>query len=65
MKRQTEEIGHARFTRNGRGFDPTTGRELKRGTNVIYHPVFWNIPRYRAEAVAKEHGANLHWEKAS
>ena len=65
MKSKTEEIGHARFTRNGCGFDPTRDRELPKGTNVIYHPVFWNIPRERAEAVAREHAANLHWEPAS
>jgi len=59
------KLGHARYTKNGCGYDPNLGTELPRGTNVMYHPVYWNISRGRAEEVAKEHGANLVWEPAS
>jgi predicted kinase len=49
----------ARFTKNGCGYDPRSRECLPRGTNVIHHPVFWDVSRERAKAIATEHGANL------
>ncbi len=48
-----------RFTKNGCGYDPTTRQTLPRGTNVMYHPVFWDVSPEAARKVAKEHNANL------
>jgi hypothetical protein len=49
----------ARFTKDGCGYDPETGIKLPRGTNVMYHPVFWDIDKKEAEKIAEEHGAKL------
>ena len=49
----------ARFTKNSCGFDPTTGESLPRGTNVMYHRVFWGIPLNLAKEWASKHNANL------
>jgi len=51
-----------RFTRNGCGYDPRTGATLPRGTNIIYHPFFWDVDRAWAHKTARDHGANLKIE---
>lgn len=56
------ETGIARFTKDGCGYDPASKRTLPRGTNVMYHPVFWGVAKSDAEKLAKDHGANLVWE---
>lgn len=55
-------IGHARYTKNGCGYDPLTFRTYPKGTNVMYQRVFWDIDYEAAKRVAEEHGANLVWE---
>jgi len=48
-----------RFTKNGCGYDPKTRTCLSKGTNVIYHPVFWGVTKEWAESIAEEHGVKM------
>lgn len=46
-----------RFTLNGCGYHPITGESCSKGSNVIYHPVFWKLSRKQGAKVAELTGA--------
>lgn len=49
----------ARFTKDGCGYDPVNDSKLPRGTNVMHHPVFWDVERKWAKQTAKDTGSKL------
>lgn len=42
-----------RFLHDSRALDILTGRLCSKGSNVIYHPVYWNFTRETALKIAK------------
>ena len=42
-----------RFTKDGCGFNPITGKLCSRGSNVLYHPVFWTLTRGQGKRMAE------------
>ena len=41
-----------RFLRSGTAFDITTGKPVKKGSNIMYHPVYWNFTKNTAKKIA-------------
>ena len=46
-----------RFLRGGKAVRVETGAECPRGTNIMHHPVYWNLPKATARKVANWIGA--------
>ena len=46
------ERGHYRFLANRQAWRVETGEGLGVGTNVMYHPVYWDMPTVIAKKIA-------------
>jgi len=54
LKKEIVKDGHpVRFLYSGEALDIMTGKTAGRGTNVIYHPVYWNFTKDTAKKIAK------------
>ena len=48
------KTGHpVRFLYNGQALDITTGTLASKGSNVIYHPVYWNFTKETSTKIAQ------------
>lgn len=54
-----------RFTAGGRGFNPLTGELGRKGANVIYAQVYWDLSREQAKLIAEFTGSNMVFEDAN
>lgn len=53
-KKEMIKTGHpVRFLHNGQALNITTGDLASKGSNVMYHPVYWNFTKDTAKKIAK------------
>ena len=52
-----------RFLFNGQACEIETGRMCSKGSNVIYHPVYWNFDKETAKEIAKLTGTKAVFSK--
>ena len=48
-----------RFLYNGQAMDISTGDLCSKGSNVIYHPVYWDFDKPTAKELATELGVKV------
>ena len=53
----TAEGVPVRFLKDGQALNIVTGKRASKGSNVIYHPVYWNFTRETARLIADQIGA--------
>jgi hypothetical protein len=54
IKNEMVKDGHpVRFLYNGQALNITTGDLASKGSNVIYHPMYWNFSKATAKKIAK------------
>lgn len=53
---------HARFMAERQAWDIQTGQGAGVGVNVMYQPVYWDMPRVTAMAIADMTGTRLQAE---
>jgi len=53
-----------RFLLNGGAVNIDTGEQHKRGTNVIYHPVYWIFTKETSRKIARMLGVKAVFDKA-
>ena len=52
-----------RFLKDGRAVNLETGEMASKGSNVMYHPVYWNFDRQTARKIAVWSGTNAVFGK--
>ena len=53
IKKEMIKTGHpVRFLYNGQALDITTGNLASKGSNVMYHPVYWNFTKETSKKIA-------------
>ena len=56
-KAQMVQVGTPiRFLKNGQAMNIITGHLARAGSNVLYHPVYWNFTKDTSKAIAAELG---------
>lgn len=54
VKKEMIKTGHpVRFLFNGQALDITTGDLASKGSNVMYHPVYWNFTKETSKKIAQ------------
>jgi len=62
MNSLPREKSSVRFIWNGQALNPVTGEVVSKGTNVMYHPVFWDMPKVVADEIGKQLGVRVDYQ---
>jgi hypothetical protein len=60
---KTDETKPVRFLSGGRALNITTGTLCDRGTNVMYHPVYWNFKPATVKKIVEWLGVKAVWSE--
>jgi hypothetical protein len=52
-------VAHCRFLHQGQCLNVSTGEMHSKGSNIMYHTIYWNVSAPVAKELAKELGLNI------
>ncbi len=60
---ETKETKPVRFLSSGQALNITTGELCSKGTNVMYHPVYWTFAKATVDKICGWLGVKAVWSR--